>query len=348
MLPVEPDADPQFLDPSLPPAVRAVRAQPRNFLSGRERRRLFWWLMPPALLLLLGLEWLGLFPPPPVGPAPEPPIDTRIEAMAGPRPEPGTVVIESWEPPAAAGGHGLPAASAEALGRVRDVAFFRRDDHAAWQQIVATLQSQEASGQLQPIPAEVSFGELMGMPRSFRGRPVRIRGTLRRLEELAPPADVEGLERYWQGWLEPADGAAAPVIVHLLAVPAGMPVGMAIHEPVAVEGYFLKTMAYRAADGVRVAPLILAAEPRRPPPIVSRPADSFWTRSLGLLAAGTMLVVVASLGLGFLAAGRGQRRRPRAAPEFDATLADCEPVPVEESLRRAAVAERQGPDGDTA
>jgi len=136
------------------------------------------------------------------------------------------------------------------------------------------------------------------------------------------------------------------VIVHLFALPSGMPVGMAIHEPVTVDGYFLKTMAYRAADGVRVAPLILAAEPVHRTPAASQTTDSLWTRSLGFLAAGTMLGVVAALGLGFLAAGRG-RRRPATPPDLDATLAGFEPVPIAESLRRAAVADGAGSGGDS-
>jgi hypothetical protein len=343
--PVEPDADLPSSDPGPRSAGRGSNGRPRNFLSGAEYRRLFWRLMPPAILILAALEWMGRPDRPAVGPASNPPIDTRIEAVAGPPPEPGTVVIEP-SVPFVSEEQGPLAASAVNLGRVRDAAFFRRADHAAWQEVAATVRSQAASGQPRPTPAEVSFGELMGMPRSFRGRPVRIRGTLRRLEELAPPADAIGMERYWQGWLEPADGAAAPVVVHLFALPSGMPVGMAIHEPVTVEGYFLKTMAYRAADGVRVAPLILAAEPVHRTPPASQTAGSLWTLSLRFLAAGTMLGVVAALGLGFLAAGRG-RRRSATPPDLGVTLAGFEPVPIAESLRRAAVVDETGSDGDS-
>ena len=102
------------------------------------------------------------------------------------------------------------------------------------------------------------FTEVFGQPKSFRGRSVRIKGTLRGLEKLRAPANDYGIDDYFQGWLEPAGGPASPVIVHFRDVPEGMPLGLEISEPVVVSGCFLKNMAYRARDGVRVAPLLVA------------------------------------------------------------------------------------------
>jgi hypothetical protein len=344
--PVEPDATPPLPTPR-PPSVRpAAGGRARNFLSGPEQRRLFWRLMPPAILLLVGLEWLRQSDTPPSGSLSQPPIDTRIEAILGPQTQPGTVRIEPFEPVAAPFVSGQRGASPETLARVRDVAFFRRDDHPAWGEIFATLQTQRGSAAAPPGLTDVSFGELMGMARSFRGRPVRIRGVLRRLEQLPPPAQAAEVGPYWQGWLEPADGPAAPVIVHLRSLPTGMATGLTIHEPVTIDGYFLKTMAYRAADGVRVAPLVLAAEPL-PTRVASDPATGgFWARFLRFMAAVTLVAVVAILGLGFLAAGRG-RRRLTAPPDLAGTLAGFEPLSPAELLRRAAAADEGNPDGDS-
>ena len=72
------------------------------------------------------------------------------------------------------------AASPAALDRVRDDTVFRAADSDAWFEIWKTL-----SDHGPPPPAavhRVTFSELFGQPRSFRGRPVAIAGTLRRLE----------------------------------------------------------------------------------------------------------------------------------------------------------------------
>lgn len=318
----------------------------RNFLTGTEYRRLFWRFMPPAIVMMLALEWLTRSAGPPAPPAGEPPIDTRIESFADSRPAAGTVVIAPSDGATPSPSDGALAASAEALARVRDVTFFRSADHAAWSEICATLRA-EAGDTARPPAPEVALGELLSMPRSYRGRPVRLRGTLRRLEHLDPPAGAQEVGRYWQGWLEPAVGPAAPLIVHLLDLPAGMPTGLTIREPVTIDGYFLKTAAYRAADGVRVAPLILAATAIRP--AVSSAAISPENWSLGLLAAGTLFTVVAALGFGFLAGGRGRRRhRPADAPALDAALAGFEPEPIAAALLRAAARDADNSAGKDA
>jgi hypothetical protein len=69
----------------------------------------------------------------------------------------------------------------------------------------------------------VSFAELFGQPRSFRGRLVRMKGVFHRAEELTAPANSYGIDRYWQGWLEPAGGPVSPVVVQFLKLPEGMP-----------------------------------------------------------------------------------------------------------------------------
>lgn len=318
----------------------------RNFLTGTEYRRLFWRFMPPAIVMMLALEWLTRSAGPPTPQVGEPLIDTRIESFADSRPAAGTVVIAPSDGATPSSSGGALAASAEALARVRDVAFFRSADHAAWSEICGTLRA-EAGDPARPPAPEVALGELLSMPRSYRGRPVRLRGTLRRLEQLDPPAGAREVGRYWQGWLEPAVGPAAPLIVHLLELPAGMPTGLAIREPVVIDGYFLKTAAYRAADGVRVAPLILASTVIRPKAAAAQ--TSRGNRSLRLLAAGTLFSIVAALGFGFLAGGRGHRRhRPADAPALDAALAGFEPEPIAAALRRAAARDDEHSTGEDA
>jgi hypothetical protein len=178
----------------------------------------------------------------------------------------------------------------------------------------------------------VSFAELFGQPRSFRGRLVRIKGVFHRVEELKAPENHYGIDRYWQGWLEPAGGPASPIVVQFLHLPEGMPAGMKVHEPVDVTGYFFKRYAYNAADTIRVAPLLMALEPAWKPLPPVAPGGT----SLGTVAIVTMAALVAATLIGMRWAGWSERRAAHAPLDLDASLREYTPFSTEESLRQLA------------
>jgi hypothetical protein len=324
-----------FPSPAPDPSSARSARRPRNFLSAAEHRKLFWLFMPPAIVAVVLLELLtrsGGPPPPPR----EPQIDTRIEEVAGPPPADDAVQILPPDEPLPLVDEKERSASPRSLAQIRDATFFRQADHDAWLESMLTLQGYE--GRSLPPPRDVGFTELFGQPASFRGRPVRMRGTLRRLERLTPPPNDYGIDAFWQGWLEPAGGPASPVIVHFLELPPGIATGLEIHEPVVVDGCFLKNMAYKASDGVRVAPLVLARAPGRPPATPADSAAGLWDLSLGLIGVVTMLGIVATIAVGFLLVGRA-RRSEAPAGGLDAALAGVEPFSIAESLGRVAAEE---------
>lgn len=332
--------DVPFPTPAPDPAPASRSGSPKNFLSGAEQRKLFWRIMPPAILAVVMIELLTRSDAPPPPPR-EPQVDTRIEAVAGPPPAEDAVVILPPDEPLDEVDESLLSASRTALSKVRDATFFRQADEDAWLESMLTLEGYDGR-RLEP-PKDVGFTEVFGQPKSFRGRSVRINGTLRGLEKLRAPANDYGIEEYFQGWLEPTGGPASPVIVHFRELPEGMPLGLEISEPVVVSGCFLKNMAYRARDAVRVAPLLLARSPARP---VAAPADSgggIWDLSLGAIGVVTMLAIVAMIAIGFLVAGRGRGRVPTAAG-LDESLADIELFTVADSLRQVAAAEAEATD----
>lgn len=319
----DPDGDPSF--------TRQSTRRPRNYLAASERRRVFWRFMPPALLAVLALGWVEeTWFPRAGGPPAARQIDTRLAAVRGAAPEGEAVLIEPDPEPFAAEAAGL-AAPPEMLARVRDDAFFRREDEPAWLQTWVTLRATDPAA-IRAAAQPVTFTELFGQPLSFRGRAVRFKGTMRRLERVAAPANDVDVSAYWQGWLEPASGPASPIVVHFLRVPAGMPVGMKINEPVEVAGYFLKRYAYKASDTVRRAPLVLAIEPDWKPRPPAEPRDT--SLATVLLVSMTSLVVVGFLAT-FFGAARS-RRRPDGPADLDAALAGADVVSTGESLRRLA------------
>ena len=251
------------------------------------------------------------------------------------------IAADSELPPGDADEYG---ASVHALAQVRDDTVFRGAEDEAWFQIWMTLRSADTRSLARSSVRRVSFTELFGQPRSYRGRLVRFRGTLHRLEKLTAPANDYNIKDYWQGWLEPEGGPVSPIVVYFLRLPEGMPHGMKISEQVDVVGYFFKRWAYAATDTVRIAPLVLALEPIWKP----RPAGSPLGNSIGTVALVTMAAIVLLTMLGIRAAGSGPGRRQSPPPtDLSTTLSDVELFSPDEALRRMAEAETERPPGRT-
>ena len=333
----EPWSDPA-VQPAHEPAAEppGVRKPARNYLARAEHRRIFWLFMPPALVAMLVLGWMERtwFGSPPTPAVPQ--VDTTLAEVSTDAAVADAVVIEA-EPDLPPDDPGAYGASVHALAQIRDDTVFRGPEQEAWFQIWMTLRSADMRSLAQSSARRVSFIELFGQPRSHRGRLVRFRGTLHRLERMTAPANDYDIKDYWQGWLEPEGGPVSPIVVYFLRLPEGMPHGLKIGEPVEVVGYFFKRWAYAATDTVRTAPLVLALEPIWKPRAAGSPADN----SIGTVALVTMAAVVALTLLGIRAASSGPaRRQPPAPADLSTALADVDLFSAEESLRRMAEMER--------
>lgn len=312
------------------------RGSARNYLARAEQRRIFWLFMPPALVAMLVLGWLERSWFAPHSEPVRPQVDTKVAEVPTDPTLADAVVIEA-EPDLPAGDADEYGAPVHALNRVRDDTVFRGAEEEAWFQIWMTLRSSDMRSLSQAAARRVSFTELFGQPRSYRGRLVRFRGTLHRLEKLTAPANDYDIKDYWQGWLEPEGGPVSPIVVYFLRLPEGMPHGMKISEPVDVVGYFFKRWAYAATDTVRIAPLVLCLEPIWKP----RPASPPGGNSLGTVALITMAAVVVLTMLGIRAANRSPgRKQPPPPTDLSAALRDVEHVSPDEALRRLSDAER--------
>ncbi len=270
---------------------RASRHSPRNFLERHEQRKLFWVVMPPAIMLVLVAVWLEhtFFGFPTATPSQQ--VDTRLvggpRGLAGDATDDAIVIEPAPEPLAADSGH--RGASAEALSKVRDDTVFRESDKEAWFAIWSTLRESDP-GELRRLagPAK-GFTELFAQPRSFRGKPVRIRGTLRRLQRVEAGSNTLDIDAYWQGWLDPEGGPPSPIVVYFLSVPVSIHPGQRLVEPVEVVGYFFKRWAYQATDTIRTAPLVMALEPT--PLTPSRPREPTNFLAVVLWTGGILAVI---------------------------------------------------------
>ncbi|MEI8071473.1 MAG: hypothetical protein DWI25_01065 [Planctomycetota bacterium] len=309
---------------------------PRNYLKRVEQRRVFWLFMPPALVVLLLVSWLErtYLNPPPAVEAPQ--VDTAMKEDLVNRSVADAVVIEADPEPFVEVADEV-GASLRALEQVRDDTVFRSGDDEAWFQIWMTLRSGKEAALDRSKAREVSFIELFGQPRSFRGKRVTFQGTIRRLQRVKAPANQYNIDGYWQAWIAPEGGPDSPIVVYFLEIPENFPTGMKIEEPVRVVGYFFKRWAYNAADTIRLTPLVMAFEPIWEPVLPLTPSHN----SLSTTALVTMAVFVILTFWGIRWANQGPRKTPRKEPTaLASTLANIELFSPTESLRRLSEADK--------
>lgn len=137
-----------------------------------------------------------------------------------------------------------------------------------------------------PAPPFSTYVDVFRHPEEYRGRPVTLRGRLRRLVAYDPgPNDVE-ITRVYEAWLYPDDARGNPAVVVFTQKSDGLPLGGELHEDVQFSGYFLKLYGYDAQDTTRQAPLFLAADvqwsPR--PRMVAAAAVPLWGYGAACLA----------------------------------------------------------------
>jgi hypothetical protein len=308
--------------------MKKTSGRPRNYLGRGEQRRLFWTWMPLALVVLLVAGWLERSY---VRRDDDPRLEQvdTVVPFAGEM-VPDAVVIEPERPEAVdeqALDLGAPARS---LATVRDDTVFRDGDREAWFSLWQTLRSTDPSVLRKSPATSVSFAELFGQPKAFRGRLVKFTGLLKRLQYVEAPTNDSNIAGYWQAWVRPDLGPPTPVVVYFLDIPPGFPTGERIEERIEVVGYFFKRWAYQATDAIRTAPLVVS---RVPYSIEGRERSSpmDW---IGSIAMATMFAVVVLSAVAAWLANRGPSRQPEEPTGDLSELAGVETESTEEALQR--------------
>ncbi len=115
---------------------------------------------------------------------------------------------------------------------------------------------------------EGRYAVLIDSPENARGRPLKIRGRLRRLTQAVLPEESRsyGIRRAWDAWISTPDSGNQLVHVIALAADQGLPIGDSLGKngpDVEFAGYLFKREGYAAKgqDGsgeLALAPLILS------------------------------------------------------------------------------------------
>ena len=201
----------------------------------------------------------------------------------------------------------------------------RFDELAAYAELLERARSMSTDSFDAAARTDVVFSNLLERPARYRGLPIRLRGTARRVlrledvpETLAPNGDL------FEAWAFTADSRGYPYVLVFEDPPPGLPGGDDVEAPILFRGYFFKLLAYNAGDKPRKAPLLVGRVEAIPDAEADAtgpgPAGRSSARGLWMLAPIALLVV-------YLAArstmttrrllGRGPDRRRFGPPPRD-------------------------------
>lgn len=152
-----------------------------------------------------------------------------------------------------------------ALMEIRDDMVSRPAEQYAWFRLLESLIEQDEQHLKTQSLGEASFVQLFRQPNEYRGKVVMVRGRVESACKVSAPKNDVGIQTYYMLWLRPLDSSGSPIVAYTLKLPLGFPaIGeelTPIREDVTLTAYFFKRWAYRAKDGIRTAPLLLAKVP---------------------------------------------------------------------------------------
>jgi hypothetical protein len=202
--------------------------------------------------------------------------------------------------PATVGGTPLPPADdAPVFASVIDKTPIRLGDMAAYAALLERVRTAPSAQLAARSRRDVIFSQLLDRPGRYRGLPIHLQGTAKRIlihDEVQPELSTRG--KLYEAWVFTDDGQGFPYVLVFEEAPPGLPVGDDVSELVAFNGYFLKLMAYQAADMPRIAPLLVGRLGWRPlrgaaaPSVLGLPRDAL----RGVVAVLFLLTTVRLLG----------------------------------------------------
>ncbi len=200
---------------------------------------------------------------------------------------------------------------------IRDNTTYRHAEREAWFHLLDILKRTDEATLRQESIGRVSFAQLFAQSDAYRGQLVSVRGTVRRAHRLSAPENDCGVAGYFRTWIQPADHRASPIVAYCLSLPEGFPIGMDILAEAEITGFYFKRWAYKAQDGLRTAPALLARTvhwQQTPPKVDAAPAGFGTAAAVMGFAFGVSLCVVAYV---YLRTRSRTPVEPGLPPRFD-------------------------------
>jgi hypothetical protein len=178
------------------------------------------------------------------------------------------------------------------------------DEYNAYNYFVEFAKKQPLDALAQNARKELTFRRLFEPGRAqYRGEIVHVQGRLKRLNWIDANQALknDGIKALYEGWIFDEAFMSNPTCVVFTELPPGLEPAEDMNAWVSFDGYFFKRYAYKAADGWRMAPLVIG----RSIVVTKQPvadssgtlkAYSVWLVPLGLVLAVLMIGTALLLG----------------------------------------------------
>jgi hypothetical protein len=149
-------------------------------------------------------------------------------------------------------------------------------DMAAYDLLLKRARETTAADLARESRRDVFFTDLWERPAHYRGVPVHLLGTARRVHSYESKLSPHG--RLYEAWVSTHESQGYPYVCVFEDLPPGMPVGPDLAERVVFNGYFLKEMRYLAGKDIqRAAPVLIGRVGWTPAPrAATRDNSVFW------------------------------------------------------------------------
>lgn len=206
---------------------------------------------------------------------------------------------------------------------VRDEAPLQFSETAAYAELLDRTRRTPVDDLREAARTDVVFSDLLARPERYRGMPIRLQGTARRIlriDDLPDRIAPEGA--LYEAWTFTGDSRGFPYVLVFEDAPRGLPGGDDVNAFVIFHGYFFKLLAYNAADKRRKAPMLIGRleyvpDDRKPAEVPIAPGGSSPAWLLGLIVLVVVYFVVRSV-----TTARALRSRSASARRFQAPPRD--------------------------
>ena len=158
-----------------------------------------------------------------------------VQAVLGKRPQPveGKKLFGGMKP--------------ELFTVLEDDAVYRRDENESFFTLLKCLADADPRDIELASTGLRTFRQLQDQSDDYRGEIVTVKGTVSRiLPQMNPPENSQGVEKFYEVWIEPV-GNRLPIVAVCLELPADYPTGGAAVD-VGVTGFFYKRLGYASAE----------------------------------------------------------------------------------------------------